>query len=208
MLAERFEKTIKNCGLSELKQPLFYNAPVGIRFKIGGKYDVYIKDDEPIPNPLYIQSAFERAHSIYKNLPKKPNLLRIDIYPNTENNDIILYICKYANLPQPYEIKKETLFDEDGQYARLQLYWDLSQINFNEEILIKEIIKSDIGGYSAFSSNVYLICEDISVLYYLYDDRGLDLLSKDKETIYTIYKHFNEWILEYDREKIDKVFGT
>ena len=36
MLAKRFEHILHDLGMAGLEHPLFYHAPVGIRFKIGG----------------------------------------------------------------------------------------------------------------------------------------------------------------------------
>ena len=40
----------------------------------------------------------------------------------------------------------------------------------------------------------------------MYDDRGLDIISADKEILGPIYKKQKDWILDYDREQIDKQF--
>ena len=37
MLARRFEHILHDLGMAELEHPLFYHAPVGIRFEIGGE---------------------------------------------------------------------------------------------------------------------------------------------------------------------------
>ena len=37
MLAKRFENILHDLGMAGLEHPLFYHAPVGIRFKIGGE---------------------------------------------------------------------------------------------------------------------------------------------------------------------------
>lgn len=46
-----------------------------------------------------------------------------------------------------------------------------------------------------------------NIIFYMYDDRGLDVIAKDKEQLKTVYKDFNTWILDYDRERIDKIFS-
>jgi len=48
--------------------------------------------------------------------------------------------------------------------------------------------------------------EKYSEMVYLDDDRGLDIVSEKRETIYPLYKNYNEWILDYDREHINKLF--
>ena len=42
MLAKRFEHILHELGMAGLEHPLFYHAPVGIRFKIGGEEPIYL----------------------------------------------------------------------------------------------------------------------------------------------------------------------
>lgn len=42
----------------------------------------------------------------------------------------------------------------------------------------------------------------------MYDNRGIDIVASRKEDIAFLYHQNNEWILDYDREQIDKIFGT
>ena len=44
-------------------------------------------------------------------------------------------------------------------------------------------------------------------LYHLYDDRGLDILGGSRELLLPLYHQFNDWILEYNLEKIDRLFA-
>ena len=46
MLAKRFEDILHKLGMAELEHPLFYHAPVGIRFEIGGEEPIYL--DRPM----------------------------------------------------------------------------------------------------------------------------------------------------------------
>ncbi|MBY0029243.1 DUF3885 domain-containing protein [Priestia aryabhattai] len=43
-------------------------------------------------------------------------------------------------------------------------------------------------------------------MYFLYDDRGCDVLASNKESIRFFYEEYNNWILDYDREEIDLLF--
>ncbi|AQT86330.1 hypothetical protein B1222_21030 [Paenibacillus larvae subsp. pulvifaciens] len=54
--------------------------------------------------------------------------------------------------------------------------------------------------------DIYLINSKKHVIYDLYDDRGLDIISCYKESLYKLYTDYNNWILEYDRKRIDKIF--
>jgi hypothetical protein len=53
---------------------------------------------------------------------------------------------------------------------------------------------------------IYFININKKLIFHMYDDRGLDIIATDKETLRPIYEKHNEWILDYDREKIDDIF--
>ena len=147
-LSEDFLSAVNSIGMSKFRHPIFYSAPVGIRFEIGTDDSVYLKknEDEDIINPKYVLKALKRAKSIYKNLPKKPNLLRIDAYPDeafTEEK-IVLSICREASLPKPDEIKMIPFQweEDDEMITQLQLYWDLDHFDFEPSVLLEQIIKA------------------------------------------------------------------
>ena len=92
MLAKRFEHILHDLGMAGLEHPLFYHAPVGIRFKIGGEEPIYLdrRAAKLKTNPAYIQGALDRAAAIYRGLPTVPELLRIDGYPDEEPAESLL----------------------------------------------------------------------------------------------------------------------
>ena len=91
-------------------------------------------------------------------------------------------------------------------HAQVQFYWDLSKISFQPELLLREIILGDIGGWNGFVSSVYLAGPG-PFLYHLYDDRWLDVLGGSQKLLLPLYHQFHDWILEYDLEKIDQMFA-
>ena len=56
MLAKRFEDILHKLGMAGLEHPLFYHAPVGIRFEIGGEEPIYLdrRAAKLKTNPPYI----------------------------------------------------------------------------------------------------------------------------------------------------------
>ena len=60
--------------------------------------------------------------------------------------------------------------------------------------------------WNGFVSSVYLTGPG-PFLYHLYDDRGLDILGGSRELLLPLYHQFNDWILEYNLEKIDRLFA-
>lgn len=204
-LINLFHKTITEMGMKILEHPIFYKAPVGIRFEIGGKDDVYIKKGikkKLYPNPVYVNKAVERASRIFNALPKKGWILRIDLYDEKE----VKKIFKALQLVPSHE-KVLNEYEDDGEKMTLyELYWSLDDIDWSEETIIREIVLADIGGLNCLASAVYLLHPEEKILYHLYDDRGLDLVAKDKNKLYPLYARFNSWILDYDRETIDHIF--
>ena len=99
MLAKRFEHILHDLGMAELEHPLFYHAPVGIRFEIGGEEPIYLDRSAAKlrTNPAYVQGALDRAAAIYRALPEVPDLLRIDGYPDEEPAESLLTGYPAAN---------------------------------------------------------------------------------------------------------------
>ena len=56
------------------------------------------------------------------------------------------------------------------------------------------------------NKEVYFINIDKKLIFHMYDDRGLDLIAADKESLKSIYEKYNDWILDNDRKKIQKQF--
>lgn len=212
MLSEKFDKLLVKIGNPNLEHPIFYNSPIGIRFEIGYKSPVYLDglfSDDKIVNPQYISTALQRAKTIFTALPHTPNLLRIDTYPTEEELRYGdgLNMDTFENLlPVPNEQIVKQVYDGNEAYTVLQLYWDLGKIDFSQDVLLREIIKADLGGISALASSVYFVNTEDVYLYHIYDDRGADLVSENKEMLRPFYCNFNKWILDYDRKQIDKLF--
>lgn len=214
MLSDSFNEVLCQIGMPNLKHPIFYNTPVGIRFEIAGDEPVYINDSnnsENIANPVYVSSALNRAKTIYLSLPHQPDILRIDTYPDEEYSQQKDTLKKLVDLgiPHPQEQKLVSLRQEDENDAvtQLQSYWGLEK-TFRPEALLQEIIRADIGGnISGLVSNVYFVDSIGSILFYLYDDRGADLVATDKELLRLIFEKYNDWILDYDREQIIRTFA-
>jgi len=70
-----------------------------------------------------------------------------------------------------------------------------------EKALVKTIFIYNRG-------DCYFINTSKHTILYLYDDRGMDVISIHANNLKALYKKYNEWILDYDREEIDALFNT
>ena len=52
-----------------------------------------------------------------------------------------------------------------------------------------------------------MINPETSVVLYMYDDRGLDMIAATREALMPIYRTFNDWVLGHDRERIAKALS-
>lgn len=67
--------------------------------------------DDKGMNPVYVENAFCRAKTLLHDLPCRPNLLRIDNYPE-EADKITLQTLLQVGLPAPDESFQEKRMDE------------------------------------------------------------------------------------------------
>jgi len=207
---ESFKEVISSLGMEQITHPIFSCSPIGIRFNIGNNgNEAYIDrpGGESLVNPNYITACLERCLSIYHSLRSEPDILAIDgyLYENETVEDFIADVVSATDLPQPNEIKSELSHDDEDEFINVLLLWRLNAFKPNK--LLEEIIKADMGsGNSFLTSSVYFICTKDNVLFHLYDDRGADLVADKKEKISHVYRRFNHFILDYDRERTDDIF--
>lgn len=55
MLPDTFMAVLERAGIPSSEQPVFYHAPVGMRFAIDGNKEAYQQDFTP--NPLYVSGG-------------------------------------------------------------------------------------------------------------------------------------------------------
>ena len=73
--------------------------------------------------------------------------------------------------------------------------------------MLKAICNQDMGIKPSIFHKVYFINLSKNTIFHVYDDRGCDVLATSPDTIRDIYNTYNDWILDYDRNKIDTVFN-
>lgn len=208
-LIDRFENAAANIGNTLLKHPIFYNSPIGIRFEIGSQDEhMDILNKDLVYGDSYVEASLNRLISIYTHNSFVPQILRIDVIDNDYTDKAkIIDLCNSIGLNEYTE--RVVKYNIDGEkFKEHQLYWDIKNTNYDYKILLKEIIKSDLGGIGELSSNVFFMDDENNILLHPYDDRGADLVADNKEKIRVFYDDFNSWILNYDREIIDKLFDN
>ncbi len=199
----------------ELRPPLFYNGDIGIRFKLGVNYD-YNNIYENCP---YVEGVYNRAITLFQSLHSKTD----DIYIVVDVNDFadgetfkhkLNIFSKYVKEKSDlFKLQKNTIpyvfpeDDEDGLYKthRFTLKCKVSDLKYIP--MLKAICNQDMGIKPSIFHRVYFINVNKNTIFHIYDDRGCDVLATSPNTIRDMYHTYNDWILDYDRNKIDKVFN-
>lgn len=207
-LSNCFYHTLNSFGMKDIEFPVFYSTPIGIRFDIGDSSDLDVYSKKHTVNPLYIEHCLNKTNQIMNSLSAPPDILAIRLYyiDEQELKAKIKDILSVTKLPYPHEIDKREVILEDDQGNTAMLFWDLSITDFSKEVLLKEIIISDLGGEHLLTASVFWLWSNCKIMFHLYDDRGADLVASEKSAIIDAYTRFNKWILEYDRERIKSTF--
>ena len=83
-----------------------------------------------------------------------------------------------------------------------------AKLKKESELKSKEIIEGianlEMGFEPCIPQDLVFFCPLTTNALHIYDDRGCDIWSNDKETLRIIYKSLNDWILDYNRKEIDE----
>lgn len=59
-----------------------------------------------------------------------------------------------------------------------------------------------------YDFDIYFLNASRKMVFHLYDDRGYDVIAAQKEDLEPLYRRLNEWILDDDRGRIDRLFAN
>ncbi|SDZ27251.1 DUF3885 domain-containing protein [Thermoactinomyces sp. DSM 45892] len=189
----------------ELKSPLFYNAPFGIRFELGSDLGW---DDGRMDQILFrTQTLF---HESFSSKEEMYFVIFTDVWNEEmkcKDEDLVFNSyrkCLSHEIPQKDISKIELPFryeDDDIDYTITNRYCLKCNVgDFRSGTYLRDKVNEDIYGDS------YLINLNRGLIFYFYDDRGMDIVATRKDVLAELYTKYSDWILEYDRKKIDNLF--
>ncbi|MFV8347458.1 DUF3885 domain-containing protein [Flavobacterium sp. ZB4P13] len=202
----------KNFKGLRLGKPLFYNWDIGLRFdlQIGNTVtDEYFQEVTRRASTIF-QSAFETSDQVFlvfMDYKYKRRKIRFSNFTFKQIDNLIKTEVSYS--------KEKRLYEPDDKFdIRNIAIIKTTTHKINYKNILTAIGHSDfpprqprLDENCAFTSKeIYFINIDKELIFHMYDDRGLDIISTDIETIKPIYKKHNDWILDYDRKQIDKQF--
>lgn len=118
------------------------------------------------------------------------------------------YIIDKRLIKRVNSIELEKHYVDDGDLSGIS-YQHILQCNI-ESIdyigILKAIAHKDFAIEPYVSDAVFFINPYKHIIFFMYDDRGMDLIAESKEALLPMYQKFNSWILSYDKERIDSIF--
>ncbi|WP_341347101.1 DUF3885 domain-containing protein [Paenibacillus sp. FSL H3-0469] len=205
---------LNNFAGIELKNPLFYNAPFGIRFEAGGEVNVMEKR---------VQQIKYRAVTLYNAVNHENDDIYLVIFMDSWEEHPVDYFEKdVLKIFESFIIgtdsrqinKKEQEYryndpDEQDNTVTIRYWVKLKSKELNIDNLLYAVANRAIGNdVNGIVGDLFLVNETRKSIFYLYDDRGLDIVAENKEILRPIYEQYNDWILDFDRERIKKMFGN
>jgi hypothetical protein len=195
-----------------LESPFVYNNEIGIRFELGLPYRAIHEAD-------YFKTMLERSSELFHFL--------------FSDSDNMVLIRKTSIVFPPYEIMNPGVnvyeYVDNALRDQVVLYEDVPAVDedsdevygrrmsfglvcppqsIRTETILQGIGYADHphkGDY--ISDRIYFVHPKKKIIYHMYDDRGLDIVALDREALRPVYLKYHDWILDYDREWIDKIFN-
>lgn len=207
MLLPPMLQTLKKIGNERLQLPVFYECPYALRFEIG-------TPSLSASQTLYTRAALLRARFLYESSATYDTLLWIhycspDTLTSQHTQELLARFCLLADLPEPIEIYQQETTDSDGApLLRIFFLWDMRTTPPDIDALLRGIIQTDFTDFLELSSAVFFFDTTAQILLHLYDDRGMDIAAASRDSLHTLYTQFSNWLLEYDRARMDQLFHT
>jgi hypothetical protein len=178
---------------------LFYRWPIGIRFELG--LDVFRGRVPRLYEAVFPpdDTCVLIAQDWHQNLSPAARQRYYELFSLPGAFD-----SKHPIGLQSLEAK-----DEKDEQQTFSLQWgQLPARSFRYTAVMEGIANSDHARTPSVSSRVYFLNPATDVIMHMYDDRGLDVIASRREPLVPLYRNFSEWILEYDREQIAKLFAN
>ena len=203
----------------KLERPLFYNNPIGLRFEIGpSDIGIWADREARVFSQEYFKIALDRALSIFHAAFSSSDDVSIVYQMYSDGRRRIkrgAYILRQINRDH----SRNVIFSDHREiYAddleRKCECWRRATISgmtvkdANVENILSALINLDFRSRTpSIKGECYFVNESKGLVLNLYDDRGMDVVALEKEALVDLYHSRNEWLLNYDRDRIDRVFS-
>ncbi|ADE71014.1 MULTISPECIES: DUF3885 domain-containing protein [Priestia] len=182
----------------QMKRPLFYNAPAGIRFTLTNQKGVWERE--------YMKNVYARAYEIFETLHEKNDELLLVFKANAAQDDLLLKKKKETAIKK--FIRSRLKKQEVQSVALLNNAEYIIACKTNdvkEKLLLQSIANRDLHIHPAIEEECYIVNLNKETIFHLYDERGLDIVSNNQSSLQLLQQKFHDWILDIDAACSKKV---
>ncbi|WP_225744815.1 DUF3885 domain-containing protein [Marinilactibacillus sp. Marseille-P9653] len=192
----------------ELYPSLFYKWGIGIRYELGQEKNDSLES--------YLYDAYKRAKTLFEFLhqPDDTILIVIDVSDKETGKpferqlkNFAPYVDKHLLFKIQYQQLHSTDLEDDIDpfpVHRFTLRCQTAELQYAP--MLKALCNQDFSIQPSLSHFVYFININKKTIFQVYDDRGCDVIARSPDALKEAYTTFNDWILDYDRLKIDNTF--
>lgn len=206
----------------ELFPSIYYQWDLGIHFSLGGDLYQFKEKDElnldmfklvyeqtsTIFNELFdLEDDLFLVTNIYKHKIKEKQTKKMKAYKRFLKNKNDLNKIHVKSYPYPFEI------DDAEEYEMQQFSLKCKRTDFYEHQLLKAACNEDfplnprLGGYSIGYPDVFFVNVTKDIIFFIYDDRGCEVIARDVDRIRSLYEKYYDWVEEVDRKRIESGLG-
>ncbi|MEN2766096.1 DUF3885 domain-containing protein [Ornithinibacillus xuwenensis] len=116
-------------------------------------------------------------------------------------NEKLIYTLQCTTIPYEYG-------EEDIEMRSIQYSIKVNKSDIRLDYLTEAISNKDFARKPKINDNHNLsfVNETKGILFHMYDDRGCDVFSSNKDILLPLYQKYRKWILDYNRVEIDNSF--
>ncbi|MED1510683.1 DUF3885 domain-containing protein [Bacillus proteolyticus] len=191
-----------------------------------GKDKYQFKEDSNTYNMEYFIKLYRYNKNLFEDIFSKEDtvFLVTNVYrfkqeniKNSQKINVYNRFIKKRDLK--FHIRQEALpFLFEDEEADLYCTYQFSLQCFAEDIKYEPLIEAvnhedfpdlrpHLGRKKEISyPDVFFINVTKDIIMFIYDDRGCEIIAKNKEMIWDLYEKYKEWVPDYERESIDSLF--
>jgi hypothetical protein len=205
-----------------LKPSLYLQWKTGIHF--GLAQEMYQFKDNGKLNLQMFDTVYSQALAIFNDLFSEEDeiFLVTNVYHRKDSNSrtkpIKVYKNSVKNKNLVFHLKQETLpyvfEDEANDYYTAQYCLKCRKQDLRYPLLIRAACNEDFPlkpkfgrEKGMFYPDVFFINVSKNLIFFIYDDRGCEVISDNKETLRPLYEKYNDWLYEYNRKEIKRLFA-
>lgn len=178
-------------------------------------------------NPVYFQTVYHQAISLFHDLfsaedeillvmnsyrykkERRKKRRKLGVYLHYIKSKDVRSRLTQATLPYMFEDDEEK---EEKYTCQFSLRCRKQDIRYS--ILIKAICNQDFPPLKPSIHNpsnleepdIFFMNTTRNIIFYMYDDRGCEVIARDREAIRPIYEKYADWLDESNRAEIDQYF--